>query len=80
MHIKKMTVIDVWELKDAFFKTYGYNINNILELLFGDSFANDSYKIFHLDDDYTEEDVLKIVKMLRNLGINEDKILVDISW
>ena len=84
MHVRKMTVIDIWELKGAFFKTYGYDINNIHELLFGDNFSNDSYKMFHLawaeEDEDTEEDVLKIVKMLRDLGFDEDEILIDITW
>ena len=84
MHVRKMTVIDIWELRGAFFKTYGYDINNIHELLFGDNFSNDSYKMFHLtwaeEDEDTEEDVLKIVKMLRNLGFDEDEILIDITW
>lgn len=84
MHVRKMTVIDIWELKGIFFKTYGYNIINMHELLFGDNFSNDSYKMFHLtqaeEDEDTEEDVLKIVKMLRNLGFDEDEILIDITW
>ena len=84
MHVRKMTVIDIWELRGAFLKTYGYDIDNIYELLFGDNFSNDSYKMFNLtwaeEDEDTEEDVLKIVKMLRNLGFNEDEILIDITW
>ena len=83
MHIKKMTVIDIWELKGAFFKTYGYDIDNIHELLFGDDFSNDSYKMLCLtwmEEDEENEDILKIVKLLRNLGIDEDEILIDITW
>lgn len=82
MHIKKMTVIDIWELKKAFRKTYGYDIDNIHELLFGDDFSNDSYKMFDLTwiDEDADEDILKIVELLRNLGINEDEILIDITW
>ena len=83
MHIRKMTVIDIWELKGAFFKTYGYDIDNIHELLFGDDFSNDSYKMLYLtwmEEDEENEDILKIVKLLRNLGINEDEILIDITW
>ena len=85
MHVRKMTVIDIWELKGAFFKTYGYDINDIHELLFGDDFSNNSYKMFHLtwieeDKDFVPEDLLKIVKMLRNLGFDEDEILIDITW
>jgi len=83
MHIRKMTVIDIWELKGAFFKTYGYDIDNIHELLFGDDFSNDSYKMLYLtwmEEDEENEDILKIVKLLRDLGINEDQILIDITW
>ena len=83
MHIRKMTVIDIWELKGAFFKTYGYDIDNIHELLFGDDFSNNSYKMLYLtwmEEDEENEDILKIVKLLRDLGINEDKILIDITW
>ena len=83
MHIRKMTVIDIWELKGAFFKTYGYDIDNIHELLFWDDFSNDSYKMLYLtwmEEDEENEDILKIVKLLRDLGINEDQILIDITW
>ena len=77
-----MTVIDIWELKGAFFRTYGYEIDNIHELLFGDNFSNDSYKMFDLTwiNEDADEDILKIVKLLRNLGIDEDEILIDITW
>ena len=85
MNFKKMTAIDIWELKDAFRETYGYDIDNIHELLFGDSFSNDSYKTLYLnyieeDADYEDEDTLKIVKMLRDKGFNENEILIDITW
>lgn len=83
MHIRKMTVIDIWELKGAFYRTYGYDIDNIHELLFGDDFSNDSYKMLYLtwmEEDEENEDILKIVKLLRDLGINEDQILIDITW
>lgn len=115
LNINYFPVISIQELKELFEETYGYKIDGIREILFGDSFANDCYKKLHLswaeeeyesndsniywdevfndirlanvvtheyDNDYNNEamNFAKIVKLLRDQGITEDEVLIDVSW
>lgn len=87
MQIKREVTIPYEDIQSLFYTTYGYEIN-VIELCFGDDYCNDSYKRFDLKVSPDEEeewreycpDLIKIVKMLRNEGIEEDYILIEICW
>ena len=76
---ERVTVVDFSSLEKLFFETYGYEVD--IMSLFDDDVCNDSYQCLYLDIvDGDNEDFLKTVKLLRDNGFNEDKILIKICW
>lgn len=86
LNITYFPTVNYRELEDLFYTTYGYEIDLLNgDLFFLEDYSNDCYKRFNLivaeepEGEY-EENLLKIVKLLRNEGITEDEILIEISW
>lgn len=89
INVEMVPVIDIRDIEDLYTKHTGHN-EELRQIMFGDDYMNDCYKMFYLDnsdlceneEDYDDNDeVLKIiVKLLRENGIKDDRILIDVSW
>lgn len=83
LNFEKVSTIHERKLQNAFYETYGYR-TDIRYALFYDDFSDDCYKEFNLcwaeKDEDTQEDALKVIKLLRDSGFTEERILVDLRW
>lgn len=93
MKYEMCPVVSVYDLERALTLQYGANdaFDNLASFLFGDDYANDSYKSFYFDEldiyeGYTwqDEEYIRIVNcvktFLQDAFPGHDKILIDISW
>ena len=72
-------VTDVDELEHAVEIQYDIKIDDIRNLLFGDDYHNDSYKVFDLEDEYDDEAEL-VKTYLKDIFPDYSCVLVNVSW
>lgn len=80
--LKKVLVVEARDIEDLFEKEYGYTIN-LAQLFWEGDYMNDCYKSLYIspyDDEYENNDCNKVIQLLKNYGITDDQILVDVSW
>ena len=93
MKVEMMPVIDSFSLAEALAAQYNWDLDvgDICELMFGDSYYNDSYKGYWFAEDetykgYSWQNETRIMQenlikgYLRDLLPNHERVLVDVSW
>lgn len=91
MKFEMLPVISCYDLEEAVNLQYDCNIEDITLLLYGDDFANNSYKNFYFKelDEYKgypwqDEETIRLINLvksyLQDIFPHYDHCLIDVSW